>query len=183
MAMCISYILNLLGKTKKDIGCGDSMQLEEYIYQLTEDPDTKAYIKKEVSVLGSWVLQYSPRVMFFVEEHIGNRILNQLGYKAIFSSNLTYDGICDWIETHQLPVVIAGNFSSVSKVGGHMNCCHGFSKTTMKEFIVNDPFASCLNGYKDASPTSTAGHDVHYSYRFYLIDNAGHMNAILFSKV
>ena len=161
------------------------MTLEEYIEQCLNDPETKAFIRSKVSVLGAWILQYAPRTIFVVEEFVANRLLSVIGYKAIFKSDLDYNGICDWIERTKLPVAISGNFSSVTggKVSGHLNAITGFNKIVSKEFILNDPYAYALNGYRDASPTSTAGKQVRYNYGFYVIDKLGHMNAIVFEKI
>lgn len=177
LAMCMQYCLDVVGKTKTDIGCGD-MQLEDYIFQCLEDPETKLYIKTNISKLGAWVLNYSPRYVYSIEEYIFNRLMMRIGFKATFRSDLTYTIVCDWIEARQLPVVLGGNFSSVSKVSGHMNAITGFNRLGLKEFVVNDPYGNALTGY-----SSDKGQGVRYSYRFYMIDNFGHINGIVIEKI
>lgn len=177
LAMCMRYCLDSIEKTKKDVGCADSMQLEDYIFQMLECPETKAWVKANISILGVWVLNYAPRYVYTIEEYIFNRLMTPLGFKASFKSFLTYNDICNWIEKTQLPVVLGGDFSSVSKVAGHMNCITGFNKIGMPEFIVNDPFGNALKGYSDIN-----GQGMRYSYRFYVINKLNQMNGIFIEK-
>jgi Peptidase_C39 like family len=178
LAMCMRYCLDIEGKTKTAVGCSELIQLEDYIFQCLEDPETKAWIKTNISRLGYWVLQYAPRYVYTIEAYIFNRLMNPLGYKATFRDDLTYSVVCDWIETKQLPVVLGGNFSSVSKVSGHMNCCTGFNKIGIKEFIINDPYGNALTGY-----AKSEGAGMRYSFRFYMTDSYGHMNGVVFEKI
>ena len=88
--------------------------------------------------------------------------------------------IPDWIETNKLPAVISGVFTSVSKVGGHMNCITGFSKTGIHEFIVNDPYGYALSGYTRFSPEDSTG--VHYGEKFYTKDSKGSLWVMLIKQ-
>lgn len=177
LGMVMNYCLTTIGKTKIDIGVSPDMQIEDYIFQALIDPETKLWIKQNISKLGYWVLQYAPRYVYSIEAYIFNRLMNPLGFKATFRSDLTYTISCDLIEKNQLPMVLGGNFSSVSKVGGHMNCITGFNKIGLKEFILHDPYGNALTGYKD-----DLGTFVRYSCRFYFIDSYGHMNGIVIEK-
>jgi hypothetical protein len=180
VAMAMAYCLQSIGKTKADIGCSDKMQLEDYINQVLDSTELDIWTKSQVKVLGSWILGTPKRQILATETYVFNLLMNKLGFTAEAHTDLTYNGVCDWIETNKLPAVISGVFTSVSKVGGHMNCITGFSKIGIHEFIVNDPYGYALSGYTKFSPEDSTG--VHYGEKFYTKDSKGSLWVMLIKQ-
>lgn len=174
LAMCTEYCLTLIGKDKTTIGCSPDKQLEDYIYELLDDPETTQWMRKNIGILGTWVWKYKRRTIYQIEAYIFNRLMNTLGYKATFVATYTYDQVCNKLEETKLPMVIGGDFSSVSSVGGHMNCLIGFNRLGVKEFFVSDPFGNALTGYK-----VTDGKNMRYSYKYYLKDTNKHYVVVI----
>lgn len=162
VAMVITYILNQEKLTKADIGCSADMQLEDYIDQVLNSKEITDWMKANTSVLGRWIWDYKRRTVYAVEAQAFNIMMGHLGYKATFTDQLTYDQICDALEVNKLPFIIGGNFSSVSKVSGHMNCLVGFNKIGLREFDTNDPYGNALTGY-----TNTNGWYMRYGTKFF----------------
>mgnify|MGYP001174128413 CR=1 FL=1 len=175
-AMCIQYCLTSIGKSKEDIGCSSDMQLEDYIFEFINGSETTEYIKSNTSTLGNLVNSPKRRIYYDIECFVFNYLMNPLGFKAVFKTDLTYEEICSWLLYKKLPGIIGGNFKSVSSVEGHMNCLVGYNKVGLKEFIVNDPYGNALSGYTDKN-----GSYKHYGTRFYL--EYGFYRVILLEKV
>lgn len=175
-AMSIQYCLSLINKTKKDIGCSGSMQLEDYIYEFINGTETTEYIQQHSSVLGNLINSPKRRLYFDVECFVFNHLMNPLGFQSKFYTNLSYNQICDYILEHKLPGVIGGNFKSVSSVEGHMNCLLGYNKIGLKEFIVHDPYGNALTKYQ-----SKDGKYMHYGTKFYLEYNC--YRVLLMSRI
>ena len=173
LAMCMEYCLTLLGKDKDAVGCALNKQLEDYIYELLNDPETTQWMKNNVGLLGSWIWKYKRRTIYQVEAYIFNRLMNPLGYRATFIATYTYDQVCNKLEETKLPMVIGGDFSSVSFVGGHMNCLIGLNRPE-KSFIVNDPFGNALIKYADIK-----GQGIKYSYKYFIKDKDKHYVVII----
>lgn len=177
VGMCADYCLTSIGKTKADIGCAPNMQIEDYFNQVISSKEVNDWMKANTSKLGSWIWNFKPRTIFYVENYVFNMLMNPLGFKSVVSVDGDYDAFCSFISANKLPCVISGNFSSVSKVQGHMTCAHGFNKIGMKEIIVNDPWGDALTGYK-----STDGANKSYGLKFFLKDK-NKLNVLLISKI
>lgn len=176
-AMVMQYCLNLIGKGKEAVGCSSSMQLEDYINQVISSKEVDDWMKANTSKLGKWIWDYNKRTIFCVEEYVFNLLMNPLGFKATSGVGITYKAFCDFISTNQLPCVISGDFRSVSKVQGHMNCVFGFNNVGIQTLLVNDPYGNALTGYKDQN-----GANMSYGLKFYL--KAGNtLNVLLISKI
>ncbi len=141
MAMAMDYCLDLAGKRKEDIGCPVYSQLEDYLTKIAQSYETRQWIKRNVSKYGSWMLKYKPRTIAYVQEYIFNSMMKQYGYKSKFSTTITYQEYCKHIRDEKLPVVIHGNFKSVSRVKGHIVCGVGYGDNTL---IVHDPYGDAL---------------------------------------
>ena len=177
LAMSMEYCLDTIGLNKTDVGCSESMQLEDYINLLLDDSITTYWMKQNVGRLGSWIWKYKRRTLYEVEVFIFNRLMKNLGFEAKAKYNLKYETICNVLEQNSLPMVIGGNFKSVSRVGGHMNCLVGYNDVGLKEFIVNDPYGNALTGYKDHN-----GAYLRYPIKFFERKN-GTIYCIAISKV
>lgn len=178
LSNCMQHCLNLIGKDKTAVGCQLSMQLEDYIYLATEDATTKAWIKANISKLGSWVLNYSPRTVYSIETYVFNRLMNPLGFKATFLESISYDKFCEKLEQTNLPMVIGGNFSSISAVSGHMLTAVGFNCVGMPEIIVNDSWGNGCTRYTDIKPAK----EVAYSLRFFQVSGKN-LNVVCIEKI
>jgi len=148
MAMAMKWCMKIASYSEYEIGCPLSMQLEDYITQITESKETKAWIKRNVSKYGAWMLNYKPRTLAYVEEYIFNKLMNPLGFKSRFSANITYGAYCKHIKENNMPIVLHGDFSTVSPVAGHIVCGVGF-RDDDNSVIVMDPYGnSLLDKYK-----------------------------------
>lgn len=159
LAMGIGQCLNLANKTWSDIGKPDDMQPEDFITKITQSKETKKWIKKNISLYGRWMLNYSPRTIAYVENHIFNKLMNADGFESIFSTKLTFDNIKAHMEDAPFTVIMHGNFKKVSSVKGHVVAVVGIIDN---EFIVNDPYGNALKGYKDH-----AGENLIYPRKFF----------------
>lgn len=162
MAMIINYCLTQLGLDKNAIGCSQSVQVEDYINRLLDDSQTTAWMRKNTKSLGSWIWKYKRRTIYALEVYIFNRLMKPLGYEAKAIYNVTYETICHILKQTELPMILGGNFKSVSRVGGHMNCLVGYNGIGLKEFIVNDPYGNAFTNYRDQ-----IGNYVTYPVKFY----------------
>jgi hypothetical protein len=124
MGMAAEYFLTLQGKSKLDIGCPDDTQIEDYLD----------------GALGSAVAREDPAT----ECEVFNRYMERFGVRARFA-HINYQDIVRFIDA-DLPVVLGGNFSTVSRIGGHINCCIGYD-TDRNIVINNDPYGSAYRGY------------------------------------
>jgi len=165
LAMCIDYCLLNGGYDKSSVGCAEDRQLEDYINSLIDDSETKQWMIENQGRIGLWIWKYTKRTIYAIEAYIFNRLMNNLGYKAEEKYNWTYDTVCHALEQNEMPMVIGGNFSSVSSVGGHMNCLVGYNAIGLKEFIVHDPYGNAMTKYVDQN-----GSYVRYPAKFYVKD-------------
>lgn len=165
LAMVMKYCLKQKGLTKADVGCAPEYQLEDYIDMLIDDDETKAWMLKNEGRLGSWIWKYRRRTIYAVEAYIFNRLMNRHGYEALARYDFNYQAICNILRETGLPMVIGGNFSSVSRVKGHMNTLIGYNAIGLKEFIVHDPYGIATTGY-----TNHNGESVRYSSKFFKRD-------------
>ncbi len=167
-AMCIQHCLNLIDKTKADIGCSnENMQLEDYLFEFMNSKETTDWMKANTKIWGTWIWDYSRRTVYPIEAWAFNHFMNDFGFKATFREDLTYDTLCNFIEVSNLPCIIGGDFSSlVSSVQGHMNVFVGFNKTGMKELITKDPFGNALKYYKDFN-----GDNMSYGTKYFVRKN------------
>jgi len=165
VAMCVRYALKLKELDKSAVGCGISTDLDDYINMIIDDNETQNWINTNLK--GSWIIDYikrnAKRQVFAIESYVFNRLMNQHGFKCQERYDLTYETICNVLKQNELPMIIGGNFSSVSSVGGHMNCLVGYNSIGLKEFIVNDPHGNALTGY-----TNKIGAYVRYPIKFFL---------------
>jgi hypothetical protein len=166
LAMVMSYCLKKEGKDKTAVGCSPEMQLEDYINLLIDEDETTEWMKKNQGFLGSWIWKYNRRTIYAIEEYIFNRLMLPHGYKIKAEYSYPYQTICNILEQTQLPMVIGGNFSSVSSVGGHMNTLIGYNSIGLKEFIVHDPYGNALDKYE----TLSKGEGIRYPVKFYQKD-------------
>ncbi len=143
MAMAIWWCLKQIGKDETAIGCPPGIQVEDYITAITESKETKLWIKNNVSKYGSWLLNYKPRTLAYVEEMIFNKLMNPFGFKTEFSSTIMYEFLVNHINTNNMPIVIHGDFSSISTVSGHIVCAIGYN-IDAKTVFVQDPFGNAL---------------------------------------
>jgi hypothetical protein len=176
VGISMTYCLKSIGNDKTAIGCSPDMQIEDYINQVISSKEVEDWMKKNTLRLGSWIWKYEKRTIFAVEEYAFNFLMNPHGFKAQYKS-VTYDELCDHLETHKLPCPVGGNFKSVSTVGGHIVCAKGFNKIGIKELIVDDPYGNALDGYTDKSVA-----DRTYGSKFF-VDGKGKINALLISRL
>jgi len=142
MAMAIYWCLKLVGKSEYDIGCPLNMQLEDYITSITQSKETKTWIKQNVSKYGNWMLRFKPRVIAYVEEMIFNKLMNQFYFKSTFSANISFQEYRKNIDKN-MPVVLHGDFRTVSKVAGHIVCGVGYDESNNSIYVM-DPFGNAL---------------------------------------
>ena len=160
MGMGIAYCLQTLGLDKRALGCSSSVQLEDFLNNVISDTMTKTWMRKNTRRLGKWIWSYKRRTIYKVEEYAFNRLMNDYGFKCKFQSRYSFDQYCKSLKNNELPIILGGNFKSVSRVGAHLVCGIGYDNN---EFIVNDPFGNALKKYKKGSN----GKNVIYSQRFF----------------
>jgi hypothetical protein len=178
-AMVMNYCLTLIGKDRTAIGCALQNQLEDYIYEAIYDNVTKQWMIANQGKLGAAIWKWKRGLLFVVEEYVFNRLMNPLGFKATFYEGATYETICTKLKENNLPGIIAGNFSNLSSVGGHMNCLIGFNSVGVYEFITHDPFGNAYKQYKDKN-----GENMHYAARLFQTSSGKNsVNVILVSKI
>jgi hypothetical protein len=151
LAMGMSYCLKLRGLDKTAVGCGRDEQLEDFINFLLEDSQTIKWIEDTNVKYGGWFLPFLKKKMqrriLIVEAYLFNRLMSKFGYRARVNTFMTYDRYCVMIE-EGYPVILVGDFSSVSRIGGHVVCGIGYDNTLgVREVIVNDPYGNALLGY------------------------------------
>jgi hypothetical protein len=177
-AVAIQYCLDIIGKTKADIGCSnENMQLEDYIYEVINSTEVTNWLKEQSGYLGNLISSKKRRIYFDVEAFVFNLLMNSLGFQANVKLDITFEELSIFIYNNKLPCIIGGNFLSVSKVEGHMNAVVGYNKVGINELIVHDPFGNALTGYTDKN-----GSYVSYGTRFYA-DKYGHLRTVLISVI
>lgn len=180
-AMASTYCLSLVGKTKLDVGCHADMQLEDYIYEYIQSPQVDEWIKKTFKA--NWwgwafVNKGNKKVLWEVQQYVANQLLNPFGFKTTIDYAMSYDKYCNTILKTQLPILLGGDFRSVSTVQGHLNCGVGFNSVGLQELIVHDPYGNCLDGYK----RHDNGAFCQYGTRFFIKSN-GFMMGMVYSKI
>jgi len=185
MGMAMTYCLKSIGKSKIDVGCGPDMQIEDYINHLIDDQETQKWIKDNNVKYGSWMLNYiwkgnAARQILYVETYVFNRLMQEHGFLAEAYTNLQYDQYCEKIEENNCPIVISGNFSSVSRIKGHVTCGIGFNRKNLKELIVHDPYGNALDGYPKTEIKATG---VRYPVKFFIMDKYNNMYANVIKKI
>lgn len=176
MAMCIKHCLNILGQDKSIIGCGPDTYLEDYVNMLLEDAETIKWMKTNNVKYGGSFIPYlnakKQRMLYDVETYLFNRLMNEHGFKATFVI-ASYAKFCETIERTNLPIIVGGDFSSVSKVGGHMNVMAGYNQKGLSELICNDPYGSALKGYPwSDDPEQMKAEYIRYPVKFFYRDKA-----------
>lgn len=180
MAMAMTYCLTTKALDKISLGCQQQMQLEDYINEIIYDDKTTAHLK-ETKSKNWWGWLYKRRTIFEIEEYVFNRLMRPFGFFATVFENMPYDKFCATIAMIQLPIILSGDFRSVSTVKGHIVCAIGFNKIGLEEIIVNDPYG---NAYKKYDPTAAKeGNGIAYSTRFFKKDAEGNMTGLLIEKV
>lgn len=181
VAMAINYCLTLKKLDRTAIGCDIDTQIEDYINELFEDSETKAWIKENKKWLG-FSDNSTAREFLFIENYMFNRLMNPIGYRSEGRLNVSFLEYCEIMEQTKLPIVLAGNFKSVSRIRGHVVCGVGFNKVGLKEVIVHDPFGSALKGYpknQSLEQNNKDGSFVHYGTRFFVRNAKEHMYTII----
>lgn len=176
LGMGMQYCLDLKGLTKEVVGCSETMQIEDYINQMIDAPETLDYLTKTFPKTW-WGWNYKKRTVFEVEKYIFNTLMNSIGYKAEVGA-FKYEKYCEILLKNKLPIIMSGDFSSVSRVSGHVVCCCGFNAIGMQELICHDPYGSALNQYKDG----TGGEFISYGTKFF-IKKDGLMYGLILSKI
>jgi hypothetical protein len=177
--MVMDYCLTLIGKDRTAIGCSINNQIEDYIYEAIYDNVTKQWMIVNQGRLGAAIWKWKRGVLFSIEEYVFNRLMNPHGFKATFYECITYERVCELLKTNNLPGIIAGNFSSLSPVGGHMNCLIGYNSVGVYEFITHDPFGNAYKQYKDKN-----GENMHYAARlFQTSPGKNSVNVIITSRI
>mgnify|MGYP001419365198 CR=1 FL=1 len=169
MAMAMAYCLDLIHLDKTAVGCHPNIQLEDYLNELIYDNQTKEWMIQNQGRIGSWIWKYQRRTIYVIEAYIFNRLMNQYGYNSKYV-DLKYDDYCNNIENTKLPIIVGGNFSSVSRVGGHVCCGIGFNRIGLPELIVRDPFGNALKGYpqnQSQEQNDKDGYENAYGLRFF----------------
>ena len=186
MAMAMNHCLSLEGLDKEAIGCAADMQIEDYINESIESTEVKNWMKRNFR-RSWWGWKYrNKRTIFSVEIKVFNLLMNPIGFTASYTGELTYDMYCAHMYYTSLPIVLSGNFKSVSRVGGHIVCGIGYNKKGLGEVIVHDPFGNALNGYprgQSIARNNAAGTARQYGTRFFIRNNKGHMRAVMIERV
>ena len=169
-AMAITYCLSLIGKTKVDVGCSADIQLEDHIFEWTKSPQVDEWIKKTFK--SNWfgwayVKVNNKKVLWDVQQYIANQLLNPFGYQAKMNERMTYEDYCTLIVRTKCPILLGGDFRTVSTVQGHICCGVGFNPIGLKEVIVHDPYGNALTGYYE----KLKGNAVQYGERFFIKSN------------
>lgn len=175
MAIAIQYCLDVSNRDKTEIGCPREQQLEDFITEITQSSDIKKWIQRNTSKYGTWLLDYKPRVLAIVEEHIFNELMNKLGFKCIFRENITFEQYKAVIKTNQLPVVIHGKFGGIRGVFGHINCGLGWEAD---KIVVHDPFG---NAVTDKYKSKEDGWFARYPQKFF-VDKNGYMKCQIITR-
>jgi len=182
-SMAINYCLSLKKLNKVAVGCSEKMQLEDYVYQIIYEDETKKHFMNKHGAKW-WGWQYKRHTVAAVNEYIFNLLMQKHGFMSGFKTDMTYEHYCSTIATTKLPIVLSGNFKSVSKIGGHIVCGIGFNKIGMKEVIAHDPFGNALDGYPplDAETRMEKGFEVTYSTKFFTKDKNGSMWGLIIER-
>ena len=158
MAMVMNYLLKKQGKTKADVMCPSAVQLEDFIYKYIYSDETKNHIKQNINAIGRWILPYfdnSLQLTAVAECYVFNKLMNEYGYKAEYKENVSGIQLYEMLR-NDIPQVLHGNYSSTSKVKGHVVLCIGMDS---KGVIVHDPYGDAKTGYN-----KTNGDAITYSF-------------------
>jgi len=171
-ADAVRYCLGLHDLDKTAIGCNPTMQLEDYMNEIIDSDEMGEWIKENSSWIGRWILKTVRRQAFHVEAEVFNRLMKDagLGYRAKVDGKITYEKVQKSITRDKLPIVMSGYFKAVSRIGGHVVCCIGYSTLGIKELVCNDPFGSATLGYpkgQSFAKNRQDGHRVSYGLRFF----------------
>jgi len=169
-SMGINYCLEIKGLDKTVIGCDPKVQIEDYVNQIMIDSSTTKWMKSNFG-RSWWGWRYRRQTIAIVNEYIFNLLMNRHGYKANFTTQLSYDQYCATIFKTKLPIIMSGNFSSVSRIKGHICCGVGFNRIGLEELIVHDPYGSALKSYpkgQSLEENSEDGTYVQYSKKFFI---------------
>lgn len=150
MGMVMAFCLAKAKKSKAAIGCQSNEQIEDFLNKFMSSTTVTDWIRANAPRIGSWVKSATRREVHVVEEFAFNHVMGKVGFKDTLRLDMTFDEYAAKIEDTGLPMVIGGNFKSVSGVGGHMTCAVGFdTREGKRELIVHDPWGYALTGYKD----------------------------------
>lgn len=127
-AMAIEYI------SQKSYGGALEYKIVRHCQLLTES-EKAALTKKE----GTWIWQHSPWTVLPIMEYV----LNEYYLPCSVSWGISLETVKAAIENNK-PVVCLGDFSSVSKIGGHYNCVIGVDTDTVKTL---DPWGDARTNY------------------------------------
>jgi hypothetical protein len=170
--MLIDYCLGLKGFGWSSVGCLEGMQLEDYLDTLMDDDTTVALMKQDPDY-SKGDENLARRELFYVERLTFDRVMVPLGYKAI-SVTGNHQQIIDYILTKKMPIILRGDFSSISRITGHMNMCIGYELVNGAVNRVQnlDPYGDANKGYlywRDNNPRGlTDGDGVMYPITFFL---------------
>jgi len=169
MATVIDYIMTKDNIPLERIGMKEThMQLEDYLYNLIYSDETKAWIKRNVSKFGTWMLESNPHTIAYVEEMIFNKLMNQFGYMCQFLTAVTYDDYVKFIDKFQLPQVLHGKYpvkGFKNTYLGHITVGIGYDLKN-KSIIQHDPYGDWRTNYNNQS-----GKEVEYPfYQLYVKD-------------
>lgn len=160
VAMIVNYCLNLVGKTRKDIGCPEGMQLEDYFHRciyVTYANEVKAYMR----TYGSWIERFlrpgQKHLTFACNKFIFDKFMNQFGFTLTYRPNLSIDEVCLILDRTNMPQIIHGNYKSISSVQGHVVAISGYDKRH-RNFCIEDPFGDAGSRYVNHN-----GENVRYS--------------------
>ena len=178
MSMETTYLLQLTGMDKTQLGCSEDMLLEDYFNQVIDSKEMGDWITNNPAESDAkYIAQgYRRREFYTIEAHAFNMIAKQFNFpfKATYK-NIRPATVMSEMERTQLPVVMGGYFKSVSTVGGHLNCIVGIEDDNT--FIVHDPWGNAMTGYQ-----SKEGAYCKYNKNFYTHEN-GCCNVIIFERV
>jgi len=183
-AMMMAYCLGQLGYDKTAVGCRGTTQLEDYINHLIDDDETWQWMVANDQKFGSWMVDYvkrgnARRQIFAVEAYAFTRLMEEHGFRAEYVAFPNYDAYCAKILETGLPMMLAGNFSSVSRVGGHVNCAVGFDRKGLAEIITHDPYGDGLRGF----PAPNAAKEMRYPVRLFTRYNPTRIDAVVSMRI
>ena len=153
-----------VGKTKKDIGCPDEMQLEDYITSLFDTKEMIDWKKKYVANGNKWAAAVSTRYIVDAQMYIFNKFMKQYGFTEQFTTEGTFEEYCKTLEENKLPITIFGNYPVLNN-GGHISLGVGFDKNK-KTVIHHDPYG---NVEYDSYKTHKKGEYSEYEYAKYFL--------------
>lgn len=111
--------------------------------------------------------------MLYIAEYLFNRLMGQHSFSAQADWSISFERMSRSIDKG-FPVVILGNFSSISRVSGHYNTAIGYNGT---EVITHDPYGDALSGY-----ALNNGEFRQYSWDFFNKKNGNSYGLIFIEK-